>query len=424
MDKFNVSDNYIKDLVSSTSKEFLRNLKDNSSFESVKTKFKNDFGITEQTQKNNRFQFTRGVGGTSQGKGVYLPYGFGELWDVFPQFLIYLTKTSGSLRTAIQIKSTLLFGNGFKDKALANLVVNKKGETANDLLRMVCKEFVTFNGFSIHSNFNGLGKVCSLKILPFENLRQSQPAENSNDYLVLINAYDKYQTRPQKPTTQVFDFFSTDVSENAKKVLCSKLNDTESDYNGQILYFYIKDVGTDYYPFPAYASVLEDCENESLIKTSKKRDIQLGFKSKIIITKFGTNNPTELQMAEDEAIFRQMIGENGSQAALLYAQNQESKPAIDVISNQDLSKIYEYAETTTQRNIFRTFGIPEEFYSFMGKSDFMGDSEKMKRLLDYVQKTQLIPMQNEIKARFEKIFSIWKEPHNFSFEIENLTPYE
>jgi hypothetical protein len=411
-----------------STKELIKNAQEDLASEKNKgllNKFKKEHNIPISRQKN--FEFTKGVNATSQGKGRYLPYGFGEVWDAFPQFLIYLSKMSGSLRTAINKKSMLLFGNGFADKALANTIVNEKGETANDLLKRACKDLIMFYGFNLHCNFNAFGRVTTIKILPFENLRQCEPDKNGDiSELVLVNRYDKYVTNPQKEITETYDLFTTDTKEILSKLNLQRNEDGHlcTDYKGQILYFYYKEAGSEYYPFPPYASVLQDCENEGIIKNSKKNDIQERFRPQVIITKFGTSNPTEEQMKQDEAIYKQMMGENGSGAVLLYASNPESKPDINSISLQDLSKSYEYAEKSLQTNIFRTFDIPEEFYSFMGKSDFLGDSNKFKVLLDFVQKTILIPMQQDLSRQFKKMFSIasfeGKTFENTDFTIENL----
>lgn len=410
----------VKDIVKEYNRE-LENLQNKRNFEAF---------AKYDTQKkfNTKFNFPRNVSPTTQGGGSYLPYGFGDLFDCFPQYLIYLSKISGSLKTAINKKSMLLFGNGFENETLGNIRVNSAGETMDDILKQACKSVVQFGGVAFKTIYNVFAEVTEVYVCAFENLRQSQPNnKNEVEHILSINNYEKYVTAPRKNIVDVYDIFCDDKEKNLRKIWAyADVNNVESfDYPGQIHYFYYKEAGSEFYPFPAYASVMQDCENEGIIKNSKKNDIAQRFRPSTIITKYGNANPTEEEKRNDNYIFTQLMGEGGAGAVLLYAQNAESKPSVDVVNNTDLSKSYEYAEKSAQTNIFRTFNIDEVFYSFTGKSDFLGDSDKMRKILDFTQKTELIPIQQDITRQMKRIFNNSKiDFSQFDFKIKNLSVIE
>jgi hypothetical protein len=66
------------------------------------------------------------------------------------------------------------------------------------------------------------------------------------------------------------------------------------------------------------------------------------------------------------------------------------------------------------------FGIPKDLLAFSEGSDFLGDSEKIARLFDFMQKTELNPIQNKITENFAKVFANWRRPLQDVFKIKQI----
>ena len=63
--------------------------------------------------------------------------------------------------------ANFLGGEGFEDQNIANMVVNSKGDTMNDILDKLKIDAATFSGaFVIHLGVNMLGEFNNLSIWP------------------------------------------------------------------------------------------------------------------------------------------------------------------------------------------------------------------------------------------------------------------
>jgi len=373
------------------------------------------------------FQQIYGVSATGSG-GRYLPYGIaGDIYDLFPQFLLYNAKKSGNLMQSIKRKAKFVYGAGFMSD-FKNFVVNLDGQKANDLLLKTCLDIVAFENCAWHVNYNALGQICEIRKLPFEKIRAGEPDDNGNvNYYCILHKWDKYYTKRGNQSIEYYHAFNPNPEIVRAQIASSggvKMGDKglSMAYKGQILYFENGDLFGEYYTYPTYAPVLQDAENESNIAISKRDDIGDRFKPTVIITKFGTNEPTFEQRERDVSAYSGTVGIDGSRFVLEYAINPESAPAVNSIQQQDLSRSYEYAEKSIKTNIQSMFGIPQELFSFSDKTDFLGDSEKIQKLLDLFQKTELLPIQQRISDIFQSVFAHWRTPIlEKEFKIQNLS---
>ena len=91
--------------------------------------------------------------------------------NVYPQKMQQIAKESGVTSQAIALYQDFLFGEGFVDEMLSDIVVNEKGQTLDELLDDVTKSIATFNGVALHFNYNLLGQITSITQIPFPYCR-------------------------------------------------------------------------------------------------------------------------------------------------------------------------------------------------------------------------------------------------------------
>jgi hypothetical protein len=378
--------------------------------QSIKQSFKVKYNIS--TVMDDRYQ--------------YIPYGLGDIYNVFPQYLTFLAKSSPTLQNCIGKKSTLLIGNGFDDN-FEKVIINKKGENVLKLLRQSAIDLVQYGGFSWKMDFNALGEVTAIYHLPFELVRVVAPKNMFSpvEKYAILNKYEKYNTQTIKFNATFCKSFNVEeVKEIGLEYLQQeKLHEFCENYEGQILYVADLTPGNEYYPTPCYSAASEDIESEVSLSSVRIKAIKDGFKAQTIITLLGNANPNDDQKEEDTKNYENGIGVNGDNLILQYAANAESKPLIDSVPVVDISRTWEVSENSVQKKIRTSFDIPEEFYSFTGKSDFLGDSEKFPKLLEYVQKVVLNHSQKLLSNAFEQVFSHWHDITQIpkSYEIQNLS---
>ena len=368
---------------------------------------------------DNNFRKIFHIPAIHQFKSPYFPYGLDGLLDVFPMYITYLAKTSGTLMNCIIKKSTFLVGNGFDDN-FEKQVINQKGETIAKLLKLSARDVIQYGGFAWLISYNAFGEVCEVNKLPFELVRVKEtetPYSNPTEYALL--PYEKYRTRKGNYNAEFFKVFNPN---DVEKGICKETGKPLA--KSQILYCPIDLMpGNDFYPFPCYLGVMQDIESEINLSIVRNIAISEGFKGQTVVTIYGTNAPSNEQKERDLANYKNVTGVTGKNTIINWALSQDSKPTIESVPIVDLSRTWEVSEKMVQTKIMKSFDTPEEFFSFTGKSDFLGDADKMTKLLEFYQKTALNDYQKQISIEFEKVFKHWynKAILPSEFKIENLS---
>ena len=93
-------------------------------------------------------------------------YGFNNL---YPQLMDELFKRSPLTKQAIKVLTEFCMGEGWKGNG--DKVVNRYGQTFNDMLRLSSEDLNEFSGYALHCNFNALGRIVEVQHIPFEYVR-------------------------------------------------------------------------------------------------------------------------------------------------------------------------------------------------------------------------------------------------------------
>jgi hypothetical protein len=106
---------------------------------------------------------------------------FGENND-YPQIIEKIVNGSITAKSISKVYARFLFGNGFENKELNDIVVGKdskyKDITLKKLLSQVCKSIALNNGSYIHLNVNRDKEIVSAQIVPFKYIRFQKPDDN------------------------------------------------------------------------------------------------------------------------------------------------------------------------------------------------------------------------------------------------------
>ena len=89
--------------------------------------------------------------------------------NLYPQIMDELYKRSPLTKQAIKKLTQFSMGLGWTSQG--DKVVNRFGQTFNDILRLVCEDVNTFSGFAMHFNFNATGKIEEIQHIPFPYVR-------------------------------------------------------------------------------------------------------------------------------------------------------------------------------------------------------------------------------------------------------------
>jgi hypothetical protein len=187
----------------------------------------------------------------------------------FPQTLRNLIDQSPVAKPAINRVIKFYKGGSFEGE---DTIVSPTGLTLKGLVGILADDYATFEAYSIHSNFNIVGKVTSMDPLRITDLRFNEFDE--------LNTSSKLGYHPDFGLNAVVKKTITQTVTRAKikwinkfnpEVVIAQIENTKkgiSNYNGQVLYH--SESGGNSYPVPPLQAqinyMLSDIENSILVR--------------------------------------------------------------------------------------------------------------------------------------------------------------
>ena len=115
-------------------------------------------------------------------------YGYDNL---YPQHLMAITAASGTATLCLNRYAKFIEGFGFSE-AVSGIVVNRHGETMDDVLSLAAEDVARFRGFALHVNYNVLGEVSEVQHVPFEQCRLEE-TDDAAIFQRYTNVHDIWQ---------------------------------------------------------------------------------------------------------------------------------------------------------------------------------------------------------------------------------------
>lgn len=343
--------------------------------------------------------------------------------NCYPQRVLDIINASGTGTLCTDLMAKFIYGNGFKDKTLGKLVVNKKGETANQLLRKLSKSIANFYGFNIHLNYSIFPTV-GVSELNFSDFRDARfTSEDNKEHPNQLALYDDWQKTKGGIKKDKINFIHL---YNPKKVVeevnASKggtIQEKLANYKGQILYW--SNVGIQY-PLAPSDSILEDIITDSKSKNFKNRNISTNFMASHIL------EVDEFEDDESKNTFVKNLtnfqgDDEASQIFLLEKAAGQSESGFNLtkVDIQDVDKLYEYTETSVQRNIIRNYLIPSVLLDESTAS--LGAASGAARLAAYAEYNENTSEYRDVLSEtFATLLKGFNGTNFEDFTIDELKP--
>lgn len=184
---------------------------------------------------------------------------WGEM-NLAPQVMIRIVSRSPTAKACVRRRAKFIAGNGIKDPKIAKLVINSSGQTMDDLNRSNAGNLGFGEVQAMHVRYNGLLNICSVKPVPFENVRLGTPDYKDNINRLGIFPYLDNTIFPKRAKEfTACTRFNPDPEvvgleiENAKGI---------ANYPGQLIYIPIGFTGDLHYHEPTWMSVQQAIQTE------------------------------------------------------------------------------------------------------------------------------------------------------------------
>lgn len=201
---------------------------------------------------------------------------YGEQND-YPQRVMEVLSASVTGGSCAKVYQSFIAGKGFKDEITYRAIINKEGETMDDLLQMLSFDLARFNGFALHVNYNANYKISSIHHIPFENIRLGLPNEETG-LVENVKVHPDWGKRNinvrkwKKDDIDTIDLYNPDPKKVEAQV---SLAGGWANYKGQI--FYYSGAGKNTYPLPIFDAALTDMSTEEAISDITNRNACNGF---------------------------------------------------------------------------------------------------------------------------------------------------
>lgn len=353
--------------------------------------------------------------------------GFGDD-NLYPQTLRNIIAASSTGSECAERYANFIEGNGFKDIRFSEYVVNRKGDTVDDIHALVCPDVGYFDGMSLHINYNIFGEICELNYVPFENCRLLE--EDSNGYVAKIAVHPDWsgkKTRAGKPLQvkkENIDFI--DVFNPRKEVVLSQIEAAGGIeyYKGQILW--LSGGGKNVYPRSRADRVVTEMSTDEGLANVKFRNVRCNFLSAgIVITKKGQSIAGEDSSGlNDNDGFSDMLGKlqgdtNSLKMLEVEISSDEEKPEFVDLSSKNYDKEFSVTDASVVERIYSAYGQEPWYCIRIGKVGFSGNI--LEDAFEYYNSI-VSKQQRMIERAFQKIFDGWYEVANPSndYSVEPL----
>ncbi len=343
--------------------------------------------------------------------------------NLYPQRMLALLKNSPTGGTCCSRYENFIFGDGFRDRNLSELVVNRYGDTANDILQLCVRDLSQFGGVSLHLNYDLSGRVVEVQHVPFESCRLYE--EDDAGYVPYICTHpDLSGTKTRrgkklKVSRETVDYLYPFNPQ--KEVLLSQMEKDGGveSYRGQILWY--STAGRNTYPEPVYDKVVTNLSTDEGLDNVKYRNVRNNFlPAGMLIRKKGLSGAIdkdgrpvggttqdEIRSREFDENLLTFQGDTNALAIMDVTVNaDEDAPQWVSIKSQNFDKDFTVTESSVTERIYSAFGQEPWYAIRVGKLGFSGQlvAEAYEYYNSYVSKER-----QALERIFSKVFGLWKE---------------
>jgi hypothetical protein len=284
----------------------------------------------------------------------------------YPQKILEIVNSSGTGKVCFDVYVKFIEGGGFADEALAETVLNARGERANGLLRKCAKDLRMFNGFAILVKYDYNAKPFAYYNVPFEHCRIE--IDGKKEYTGRIALHPDWTGIKGHP------FKLTDIkyiNHYDPVAVPQQIEDAggPENYLGQMLYFTAD--GDFEYPVCPFDPIVTDMLTEESVSTVKHRNAKYNFLPSGILVRKGIKpattdtgviddtDPHNQEQAASAAEIKSWQGDaNACKMLVVDVDADEEKPEFIPFDAKNFDRQFELTEQTVQENIGRMSLIP------------------------------------------------------------------
>lgn len=334
----------------------------------------------------------------SEGRGKnYIIWGENNM---FPNYLYDLFTSVTSLRSIINGTADFVSG----DEVIVNVdgfskEVNKKGDTAYDLVNSVARDLLIYGNAFVQVIRNKAGGISELYHLSSKYVRSSK----KNDIFYYSEEYGKKYARTTK--TVVYPKFVKEATTVATSVYMIK---SENDKT---------------YGLPQYIASLKDCEVERALSEFNLSQLENGFYGSYVFN-FANGIPSdEVKEEIEKNVMEKFCGvSNAGRILLNFSDSKDNGVTLQKMDIVNYAEKYDTTANRASKKIYEAFGASPVLFG-VEKETTGFNSEDYEQAFKLYNKIRVLPLQKKITNMLNSIFgvenSIEIKPFSIDWKNEN-----
>lgn len=354
--------------------------------------------------------------------------------NLYPQTLKNIISASPTGSECADRFADFIEGNGFREVLFSEYVVNRKGDTADDIHALVCRDMADYGGLALHVNYNVLGEIVELQHIPFENCRLVE--EDDNGYVSKIAIHPDWSGQKTRKGEKIkvskenIDYIN--VFNPIKAVVLTQIEAAGGIeyYKGQVLW--VSMAGKQTYPIGKGDRVATEMSTDEGLSNVKYRNVRNNFlPAGMVITRKGSsisydeggNEIKDETQSEDtgfsDAILTLQGDVNSNKILEVEIESEEEEPKFVPITTQNYDKEFTVTDASVVERIYSAYGQEPWYCIRIGKVGFSGDI--LEDAFEYYNSI-VSKQQRLIERTFDRIFKYWYEIANPSndYSVEPL----
>ena len=328
-----------------------------------------------------------------------------DIDNLYPQRMEQLANRSPITLSSTDAMYRFIRGAGFSDNG--DLVVNRFGQTLNDILKAVVKDSSVYDGWALHINVNILGGITEIIPVKFKTVRFGLP--------------DKYGRHTDVKTSLYWDKLSNGYSNKLKLMrefpIWERRDETPvesvEDFEGYIHY---DTPEMDEYPKASFDAVADSAQTNAEIQTFELGSIQNSFLGTSIF-----KHPGKIESEKDReqiiADLHDLTGaENAGSAYLLEVPEDFDGTIIENLPANNNDRLFELTNTNSVERIIARFGIPAPILGIQPSGGGIFNEDQIKDAYTYMN-ARTVDKRNDMKDSFNKILKDW---HTGAIDIGDI----
>lgn len=293
--------------------------------------------------------------------------------NLYPNNILLKINDSPTASGCLERYVDFIEGNGLHSSLLASSVVNRDGQTLDEIHSLIARDKAMFRGFAILVQYDVYCSPCGVYHYPFEQCRLEEPDDDGNVAHIVVHpdwaggaSRGGKRIRVDEKSIKRIDVFNPDPAIVAEQI--SKAGGI-TNYLGQI--YYHSDDGYLVYPRAKFDSAITDISTDTGISNVMNRNVRSNFFAAGIVSYYSNVKEGEYDAVGDRVESLQGDLQLGTMIALPI-QSPEEKPEFMEFKGHNYDKDFTATTAATAERIYSAFGQEGWYCLRIGKTGFSG----------------------------------------------------